>query len=91
MEKILIFDLYRNVANIVEDAYAENPDLYQDEEYISFTKTVLNMIVEIDSNRDLVELSNHVYGIRGKYFRHSVGYDIFNSILDAINETVDNL
>lgn len=91
MEKVLVFALYHNVAKIVEDAFVETPDLYDDDEYTGFVEGIFNMIMEIGSNRDLVELSNYVYGIRNTYFRHSVGYDIFNSILDAINETVNNL
>ena len=91
MNKITIFDLYHNVLNIIEDAFIENPDLENDEKYIVRINTITHGIVMVENPVQLPIIYNWVCVFRDECFRHSVGYYIFNSIADAINETIDNL
>ena len=89
MNKIAIFDLYRDVLNIIEDAFVENPDLENDEKYIIRINTITHAIVMVENPVQLPIIYNWVCVFRDECFRHSVGHMIFNSIADAILECID--
>lgn len=91
MKKELIFGIYHQVMNVVEDAYEETPALHEDDEYNIFVGGILDKIMNLSDNVSFMELSNCVFGIRNKYDIYSIGFSIFNSILDIISEYSNEL